>query len=259
MLAALAVLVAATPAFWLAGAHVRRGRYRARHGVPDDVPLASFVREWASVYVVGWWTLRARFSDGYRSPPNPTGRPVLCIHGLWADGTTMWGIRRSLEAAGRPTGALWLGFSGRRVAGYAPRVQAAMHALLARSDDGIDIVAHSMGGVVVRFVLAQDEVLARGVRRVVTLGSPHQGTASLRGFLPVAEIADLSQDSAFVRGLPALSPGQWTTVSALDDVIVYPVGTVHLPGARQVDVPAIGHVGLVVHKEAHAAIIDALR
>lgn len=33
---------------------------------------------------------------------------------------------------------------------------------------------------------------------------------------------------------------------------------VHLSGARRVDVPGVGHVGLVVYDEAHAVIVAAI-
>ena len=50
-----------------------------------------------------------------------------------------------------------------------------------------------------------------------------------------------------------------TTVAAHHDLVVYPSSTSHLTGARCVDLPGIGHTGLLVHDEVIAIVTEALQ
>jgi pimeloyl-ACP methyl ester carboxylesterase len=126
-----------------------------------------------------------------------------------------------------------------------------------RSPDGFDVVCHSMGGVLLRRLLVDHPDLAPHVRTVVTLGSPHAGTAAIRILPPIAELADLRPGSAWIAALPD-APSGWITVAGEDDAVVYPQHTAHLPQSRRVDLAGIGHLGLLVRQDVHAAVLAAL-
>ncbi|MFE6288267.1 esterase/lipase family protein [Streptomyces sp. NPDC057877] len=96
----------------------------------------------------------------------------------------------------------------------------------------LDVVAHSMGGLVVRAALYHT---ARGtsgfppyvyIEDVATLGTPHGGTtwgSTCSGLWQ--QCADMKPSSAFLDSLPSTMPNSrmgtdWTTVSSFDDGIV---------------------------------------
>ena len=256
---------------WVGYAYLRLRSYNRHKRVPVDVLPGGFLRytlqeAWA-IASLGWWHLRAFFSDAVRHPKGvPAGPPVLCVHGITQNGTNLWGIRRALEKRGRATRAVSLGWPGRRIEAYAPALERALRSLLAdpraTPSGTVDVVAHSMGGLVLRVVLAEHADLAARVRRIVTLGCPHQGTAGARGLRWPGELHGLGRRSSWIRDLPGLetsAPGaSLTTIAALDDLIVYPHHTCHIPGARTVDLPGIGHAGLIAHRQAIACVVDAL-
>lgn len=130
----------------------------------------------------------------------------------------------------------------------------------------IDIVAHSLGGVVVRQVIAEE---GTGVERVVTLATPHRGAdlASLGRFasgtdagevvdvvddltfdlLPALDspaMADLAEHSEVIRELPPVADDvDLTSVAAHGDQIVASPQT-RVPGERSTVVDGWSHGGL---------------
>jgi pimeloyl-ACP methyl ester carboxylesterase len=218
---------------------------------------AGLGRELLGFAVAGWWHLRAFFADGLRRPRASTGRVVVCVHGFTQNGTNMWGIRQALERVGRPTRAISLGRFGRDLHDYLPALVAGL-----RENDEIDLVAHSMGGVLLRMALDRHPELRAKVRSVVTLGSPHGGTAACDALPQLWEFGGLSRRSAILARLPhfgALVPhARITTIAAQHDAIVFPPETCHQPGSVAIELEALGHVGLLTDAAAIACVIDAL-
>lgn len=267
LLAALAPLVGLIGWLWWS---YRRFLAYHRHKGAALAPLGPwrFVRhlrrEGLAIVRLGWWHVRARFRAGLVVPPGPRlGPPVLCVHGYSQDDTNLWGIRRALHHRGRPTRAVWLGLLGRRrLEDYVPRLLAAMHELADRfPDEPIDVVAHSMGGVVLRLALASDRSLGARVRRVVTLGTPHAGTAASRGF-PVREIGLLGRRSPVWRTLPPFQvtapDARIVTVAGAWDHVAYPRESCHVAGAENIDLPELGHAGLLADPEAIRTVVRVL-
>ncbi|MFC8533670.1 esterase/lipase family protein [Streptomyces sp. NPDC057249] len=128
----------------------------------------------------------------------------------------------------------------------------------------VDIVGHSLGGLIARYYvqrLAGD----RRVRTLVTLGTPHAGTAvaPLAGALPI--VRQMRQGSAPVEELRLPAPGCRTRFvsfwSELDRVIVpAEAACVDHPDLEAVNVrvTGIGHLALPVHPAVAAAVRQAL-
>jgi pimeloyl-ACP methyl ester carboxylesterase len=194
-------------------------------------------------------------------PSAPVGPPVLCVHGFAMHGSNFHGLRRALHAAGRPTHALHLGLPGRPVEAHATTVRRRLEALA--GDHGqIDLVAHSMGGIVLRVVLRDAPALRPHIGTVVTLGTPHQGTAAARGWLSrIPEPADLHRRSALLATLPPLPSliphARVVTLGSPWDMVVYPPSSTTQPGAAHQEL-SVGHMGLVTGDEAIAAVVEAL-
>jgi pimeloyl-ACP methyl ester carboxylesterase len=114
--------------------------------------------------------------------------------------------------------------------------------LIAEGAPSVDVVGYSAGGVVARLWAAEFGGASQA-RRVVTLGSPHQGTE-------VAQLAEelapercptacrqLAPDSDLLRELPqgAVPGPAWVSVWTTQDDVVTPPSSGRLTGA--VDVP----------------------
>jgi len=184
---------------------------------------------------------------------------VLLVHGFVGRPGHFRGMQRALHAAGRPTVAVDLKWAFRGVASYGPPLADAIEAF-----DQVDIVAHSMGGVVARKVLAERPDLRARVQQVITLGTPHHGTESARGLPPdfPRDIGDLQPDSPFLQQLPSLRellPDRpLLAVAAQWDVVVFPLHRALPADMRQLVLPHLGHNGLLTEPEAYAAVLDQL-
>lgn len=245
---------------------VAYSRWLAYHRHKQDPRTSRYAELFADVSgelramsVLAYWHVRGAVGDALRSPSgSPTGPPVLCVHGITQNGSNMWGIRRALERRGRATRAVSLGPFGRSLERHVAPLIGALEELIA-SHGRVDIVAHSMGGVVLRLALATRPDLAAHVRRVVTLATPHAGTAFTRGLPLGATVRRLGRRSPPLGELTGLPPdAEVTTIAACRDFIVYPIQTCHLPGARGVELHGVGHAGLLTHRVAIDAVVEAI-
>jgi pimeloyl-ACP methyl ester carboxylesterase len=261
-LTALAPLVAA-------GAWLHHRRFVGYHAHKGLVAVPSF-SEWVSAEarggaVLGYWHVMGLI-DSLASSKPLTGRLVVCLHGYTQNATNFLGLRRSLQEAGRPTVALSLGYRLAPMSWYAHRLERELRRLseahAGTPDGGFDLVAHSMGGVVLRMVLAQHPELRSALRTVVTLGSPHHGTAAARGIPLLPEIRALRRRSELLRDLPHLSEllpqARLVAIAGDADTVVYPLETALAPGAQRVVLPGIGHAGLLTEPVAWQAVQRAL-
>lgn len=128
----------------------------------------------------------------------------------------------------------------------------------------IDIVGHSLGGLIARYYVQRLGGDQR-VRTLVTLGTPHGGTAvaPLAGALPI--VRQMRSGSAPIEELRLPAPGCRTRFvsfwSELDRVIV-PVEAACIDhpdlDVVNVRVTGVGHLALPVHPTVAAAIRQAL-
>ncbi len=227
---------------WIALFHWLHARYHRSHGLSlRSIGLAGHFDYYRQLLfatlLISWWTVRAAGRNGLRRPTGKkTGPPVLCIHGFFRNGGCTWGIRRFLERHGRPTLAVSMGRPFRPIERYAPTLESALRELIdAFPGERIDVIAHSMGGVILRLVLSRRPDLAVAVGRIVTLGSPHRGTALVNSLALAPEHRQLEPGSTFLEQLPdfrsSAPEAEVTTVATERDFIVYPRDSSHLPGS----------------------------
>ncbi len=127
----------------------------------------------------------------------------------------------------------------------------------------IDVVAHSMGGLVARLALEDPAVAAR-VATLVTLGTPHAGTHAAR-FGATPRVLDLRPGSDVVRRLaerlPWPGPPAAPRLVALwsgADMLLLPASTAMVEGAENVELPGVTHYGYLIHPEAWRRVYAAL-
>ncbi|MFD8851790.1 esterase/lipase family protein [Streptomyces sp. NPDC059604] len=128
----------------------------------------------------------------------------------------------------------------------------------------VDIVGHSLGGLIARYYVQRLGGDQR-VRTLVTLGTPHQGTAvaPLASAHPI--VRQMRTDSAPIEELRRPAPGCRTRFvsfwSELDRVVV-PTEAARIDhpdlDALNVRVTGIGHLALPVHPSVVAAVRQAL-
>lgn len=235
---------------WLSLAHRRYAKVTGGVGPPASVHAAEVARKWR----LRRWQLRGPLP----SIQHPV--PVLMLHGFVGRAAHFRGMQRAFHAAGRATHPIELGWPFRGVASYTPPVVQAL-----QRHERVDVVAHSMGGLVIRKALADHPSLRGRVRRVVTLGTPHHGTESTRGLPPgfPQDIGDLQPESRFLDALPSLSEllpaARHTAVAGQWDVVVFPTHRALPDDMARVVLPDIGHNGLLTEAAAHRAILHALQ
>ena len=122
--------------------------------------------------------------------------------------------------------------------------------------DRVDLVGHSMGGIV-----AAHWILHHGggtrVNRLVTLGSPLRGT-KMATFAVLREGRDLFPDSECIQGLGPL-PCPSTHVWSEHDHLVIPSGHALADWAPDhVQLPWLGHMEMLMNLRAFRAVADAL-
>jgi triacylglycerol esterase/lipase EstA (alpha/beta hydrolase family) len=133
-----------------------------------------------------------------------------------------------------------------------------------RHGKSVDVVAHSMGGLVIRSALTQVAKKAGGwppylyVEDVTTISTPHTGTNWARGCTPV-HCRDMRPGSGFIKGLyqsPQARQGtDWTLIGADDDAIVTTGSAIGMKAGHKVryaDGQGLGHGN--VHQRATGAL-----
>jgi pimeloyl-ACP methyl ester carboxylesterase len=115
--------------------------------------------------------------------------------------------------------------------------------------DSVDLVGHSMGGVVARYYVALGGGASR-VRHLVTLGSPHSGTA-VSYFGVGRPVHELLPGSALIARLDAAGLPKSVRALAIwsrSDAMVWSEAQARLPGARMVSFDDLGHLGLLASR-----------
>lgn len=128
---------------------------------------------------------------------------VVVIHGLYMNVPCLYLLARRLRQAGYAT----VGFPYPSVRASTPANARALANLMTRLDaPAVHLVAHSLGGLIVRYLVAQFPDLPPG--RVVTLGTPHRGSCVARalGAGRLRGILGQSLDQGLAGDLPPWPP-----------------------------------------------------
>lgn len=202
-----------------------------------------------------------------RLPGSPAAeRPVVLLHGFIDNRSVFVLLRRTLARHGRRHLAS-LNYSPltRDLRTAAELLGRHVEEVCARTGQReVDIVGHSLGGLIARYYV-QRLGGDRRVRTLVTLGTPHGGTAVAPGAGIHPIVRQMRGGSALIEELRRPAPGCRTRFvsfwSELDQVMV-PVQTACVDhpdlDAVNVRVTGIGHLALPVHPAVAAAVREAL-
>ncbi|MFI5725754.1 lipase family alpha/beta hydrolase [Streptomyces cyaneofuscatus] len=206
-----------------------------------------------------------------QGPPSLPGspaaeRPVVLLHGFIDNRSVFVLLRRALARHGRRHLAS-LNYSPltRDLRTAAELLGRHVEEICARTGQReVDIVGHSLGGLIARYYVQRLGGDHR-VRTLVTLGTPHGGTAVAPGAGLHPIVRQMRGGSPLIEELRLPAPGCRTRFvsfwSELDQVMV-PVGTACVDhpdlDAVNVRVTGIGHLALPVHPAVAAAVREAL-
>jgi triacylglycerol esterase/lipase EstA (alpha/beta hydrolase family) len=198
-----------------------------------------------------------------RAVPVDGRRPLVLVHGYGLHAASFLVLARRLRRDGWPcVHAVALAPVGGSIERRAERLAAALDRIRAAARAShVDVVAHGMGGLVARACI-RARGGAGGLGRLVTLGTPHQGTNALAwlGFDPVvAEMrpgAPLLARLAAAETVPALA--DCTAIYSADDARVVPSSAAYWPGAFNIEVRGLGHVALLWSRRVYALVRENL-
>ncbi len=187
--------------------------------------------------------------------------PILFIHGIFHNRSAFTWMKQKLAVKGfHSFKEIDLVTSIHPVPILAEQVAASVNQLLKQySVPEINIVAHSMGGLVARYYI-QKLGGDRFIKNLITLGTPHQG-AKLSRYSLLPHLRDLKPDSQLFQELSALPPPQNTRVCAISgelDVIVRAKEDPWWSGVRHIHLKRVGHAGLLFSKRVTEIIANHL-
>lgn len=191
--------------------------------------------------------------------------PVLLLHGIHMHSWAMRPLARLLKPHGFEAGVFGYYSVTRRFDVHSRALADKVAAHYRRTDAPLHFVGHSLGGLVLRRFAADYPELVRG--RVVTLGTPHQGSCAAHR---VHQLMPFALGKAYAEALngsaPAISPDvEWGSIAGNRPIglgRVFPLeggndGTV-LVSETETDnladhiVLPVSHTGMLVDKEVAA-------
>jgi pimeloyl-ACP methyl ester carboxylesterase len=220
----------------------------------------------AQLPVVGL-TLLAPSSARVEPLPDDGHRPVVFVAGLGGTRGNFLPLRWLLWLAGRRrTYALACDTTqtiDRMAVGFAAFVQQVVRRNKLPPGAKVDVVAHSMGGLIARLAIEDERVRSR-IGTLVTMGTPHSGSHLAR-FGAFANAINLRPESAVVARLEAQVPWRgppsqprlvclWSRA----DVIVLPAGSARVEGAENVELTGFTHYSYLLDPTAAPRLLAAL-
>jgi triacylglycerol esterase/lipase EstA (alpha/beta hydrolase family) len=212
----------------------------------------------ASMLVTSWHVPRGRAVT--RIHADSSHPPVLLLHGYGCNSGYWNHLAPLLDAARISHASVDLEPVAGDIDGYVETVERAVQDLCAATGQRrVAIVAHSMGGLVARAWM-RDHGAGRAAR-VITLGTPHHGTALARFGLG-SNAFQMRPGSAWLGALAAsedaATRARITSIYTHHDNIVSPQDSSHLAGARNLEFGGVGHVALGSDRRVLAAVMREL-
>ena len=197
--------------------------------------------------------------------PDDQHRPVLFIHGLGGHRGNFLPARAFFHLNGRSR-TYAVGFpASATLDGMAEELSRTIAAILEVNGlppgAQLDLVAHSMGGLVARLAL-EDAATAARVAHLVTLGTPHAGTHAAR-FADTAFVTPLRPGSPLMVRLARQLPWsdalpRLTAFWSAADVILLPSRTASVEGAVNVELEGFTHYSYLLDPVGFRKIFAAL-
>lgn len=238
-----------------------------RMPVPREqrISAAGFIACWLRECVSVAWMFNVlqpfRAQAAFDTPAHGGKRvPVLMIHGYGCNRAVWLPMQKHLAASGHPIDAIDLMPLLGDIDDYARDIAGAVARMTRIHGRAPILLCHSMGGLAARALLRQAPD-AGLVAHVITLGTPHRGTAMARSGRG-HNVRQMAWGSPWLRQLAASETpavrARITSIFSWHDSIVGPAGASWLEGARHIPFAAIGHVSLLCDARVRDAVLTEL-
>lgn len=187
--------------------------------------------------------------------------PLLLIHGYQCNRGFWFWLRPRLEAAGWTVATVSLEPAWADIDSYAKAIDRRIDEVLAATGaPQVILVCHSMGGPVSRAYLRRHG--SAKVARIVTLGSPHQGT-DLAVLGPGRNARQLRIGNPWLVALAApgavpLPPASVSIFSYHDNYVFPQQACSTLAGARHVAIGGVSHLGMAFSPLVLGKLLEVL-
>jgi triacylglycerol esterase/lipase EstA (alpha/beta hydrolase family) len=206
-------------------------------------------------------TMLGRRSAAPQARPDDGRRPLVFLHGLGGHRGNFLPMMTWLRLHGRRRLYAW-GIPPGDIEDLARALPAFLDEVLRvnglPATTQVDLVAHSMGGLVARCALEDPAVAAR-VATLVTFGTPHGGSHAAR-FLATTYHRALRPDSPLMTRLaaPWSSPTRLVCFWSRADVLLLPCTTARVDGAENHELEGATHYGYLLRADCWRRALDAL-
>jgi triacylglycerol esterase/lipase EstA (alpha/beta hydrolase family) len=211
------------------------------------VALLPFYPFWLLIGAVYEGELEGRSADGAR-------RPVILLHGFMMNRTNwlLFGRRLVARNIGPIYGMTYFSLQATRTS--AERLAAFVDEVCLREDvEQVDVVAHSLGGLVARYYIERMGGAPR-VGQLITIATAHRGTR-LAHLGHGAAARELRADSPLLAELGLPAPGaRYRSIWSRGDAVVVPSESASLGDGRDLVIDDLGHLSLLMSRR----VIDAV-
>lgn len=208
---------------------------------------------------------------GYHHPKHSMNpRPLLLVHGIVHNRSAFVSLRKRLQRLGwhniyTINYSTSYGSIGSMVGQLSSHVD---EILKTTNANQIDIVAHSLGGIVARYYMSLGE--GRGkVKELITLGAPHNGThlSRILSFLPGSSLGwDLRENSYLLKLMKETSlpkGSRLTNIYSPLDWTIWPNTKCEVEGSpkssfKNIRIDSVGHTGFLFSQQVFDVITSTI-
>jgi pimeloyl-ACP methyl ester carboxylesterase len=212
--------------------------------------LQAYLREASTAPGVFLWRQPFRTHAVHDFLPASGKTGVVFIHGFFCNRAFWAPWMRQLQAQNRAFASVTLEPAFGSIDDYASIVEAAVAEVTQATGQVPTLICHSMGGLAARAWLRSNTANEGRIKRVITIGTPHFGTAlsTEKALLPFINTQQMQRLGAWTAQLakdgPASRYAKFTCWYSNCDNIVVPTSTAMLSGADNRLVTAQGHVSM---------------
>lgn len=205
-----------------------------------------------------------------RQQPAERRLPVLLLHGLGHNQSWSYKLQRSLGGGGFTSRSVNYHTFSRSLNDCADIVAEHIWEYTGRSAaPAVHVVAHSIGGLVLRAAINRHPEIQDYVATGITIGSPHRGTPWAYGpgaIVPfvghlVRELRPGSETLQQIREQTVQGRTRWVSMySVSDEVVPMHYGQLEHPllDIQQVEYRGLGHYGLMYHSAVLREVLAGL-
>lgn len=186
--------------------------------------------------------------------------PLVFVHGMGGNRGNFYLLAKYLSIQGRKRSykihfpnSLSIEEMARLLASFVEKVKEL------NNEEKVDIVAHSLGGLVARLAMA-DLNLGDSVNTFITLGTPHKGTFPAR-FATAQKLMDLRPGSDLIKHLEktGLPPGvRCVSFWSRSDLFILPPESAALEKSEQIEATGFTHYSYLLDPASWANVAQAL-